>query len=490
MLETSPFTALSDPALLRKACYINGTWHQAGERRLDVSDPASGKVIAHVPYFGAEETRLAIDSAAAAFPAWRDKTSRERAVLLERWYDLMHAHSDDLALIMTVEQGKPLAEAKGEITYAASFLKWFAEEGRRLYGDTIPTHDPDKRILTIRQPIGVVASITPWNFPAAMITRKAGPALASGCTFVGKPASATPLSALALAELADRAGIPAGVFNIITGSAREIGGEMTSNPIVRKLTFTGSTEIGKELIRQCAGTVKRVSMELGGNAPFIVFDDADVDAAVIGAIACKFRNTGQTCVCANRIYVQSGVYDAFCDKLAAAIATLKVGHGLDDSTTVGPLIDDAAVAKVEEHIADATDKGGRILCGGRRHALGGRFFEPTLLRDATAAMTVSREETFGPLAPLFRFETEAEAISMANDTEFGLAAYFYARDMGRVMRVAEALESGMVAINSGILSTEVAPFGGVKESGIGREGGHQGIDEFVETKYILLSGIL
>ena len=482
--------ALTDPDLFRELCYIDGQWVGAdsGETQ-EVNNPASGDVMGTVPKMGAAETRRAIEAAERAWPAWRAKTAKERAAVLRRWYELMMENQDDLAVLMTMEQGKPLAEAKGEIAYGASFIEWFAEEGKRIYGDTIPQHQPDKRIVVIKQPVGVVATITPWNFPNAMITRKCGPALAAGCPVVVKPAGQTPYSALALAELAERAGLPKGLLNVVTGSASAIGGEMTGNPIVRKLSFTGSTEIGKLLMEQSAGTVKKVSMELGGNAPFIVFDDADLDAAVEGAMLCKFRNTGQTCVCANRILVQDSVYDAFAEKLAAAVAKLKVGNGLEAGISQGPLIDMAAVEKVEEHVADATEKGARVVAGGARHELGGSFFQPTLLADVTTEMKVTREETFGPVAPLFRFETEDEAIALANDTEFGLAAYFYARDLGRVWRVGEALESGIVGINTGIISTEVAPFGGVKESGVGREGSRYGIDEFLEVKYLCMGGV-
>jgi succinate-semialdehyde dehydrogenase / glutarate-semialdehyde dehydrogenase len=454
-----------------------------------VRNPATGETLGSVPNMGAEETRVAIEAAAAAFPAWAARTAKECAGLLRRWFELILANQDDLAVLMTAEQGKPLAESKGEIAYAASFIEWFAEEGRRVYGDVIPSHQPDKRILVLRQPVGVVAAITPWNFPAAMITRKAGPALAAGCTFVCKPATQTPFSALALAELADRAAIPKGVFNVVTGSATQIGGEMTSNPRVRKLTFTGSTEIGKKLMAQCAGTMKKISMELGGNAPFIVFDDADLDAAVQGAITSKYRNTGQTCVCANRLLVQAGVYDEFARRLGTAVASLRIGDGLAGATDQGPLIDAKALAKVEEHVADAVAKGAKIAAGGRRHALGGTFYEPTVLLGVTSAMAVAREETFGPVAPLFRFETEAEAIAMANDTEFGLAAYLYTRDLARSWRVSEALEYGIVGLNTGLISTEVAPFGGVKESGSGREGSKYGILDYTEIKYLCVGGI-
>ncbi len=481
---------LRDQNLLRQSCYVDGRWLPAeGGATLPVRNPATGETLGSIPNMGANETRAAIEAAAKAFPAWAARTAKDRAVLLRRWYELILAHVDDLAVLMTAEQGKPLAESKGEITYAASFIEWFAEEGKRVYGDVIPTHQPDKRILVLRQPVGVVAAITPWNFPAAMITRKAGPALAAGCTFVCKPATQTPFSALALAELADRAGIPKGVFNVLTGSAAQIGGEMTSNPLVRKLTFTGSTEVGKKLMAQCASTMKKVSMELGGNAPFIVFDDADLDAAVQGAITSKYRNTGQTCVCANRLLVQAGVYDEFARKLGAVVAALRIGDGLAGATDQGPLIDSKALAKVEEHVADAVAKGAKIITGGRRHALGGTFFEPTVLTDVTPAMAVAREETFGPVAPLFKFQSEAEAIAMANDTEFGLAAYLYTRDLARSWRVSEALEYGIVGLNTGLISTEVAPFGGVKESGTGREGSKYGILDFTEIKYLCVGGI-
>ena len=481
---------LNDTSLLRQEAFICGGWIAAdSSETIAVTDPASGEVLGTVPNMGGAETRRAIEAAEVAFLDWRARTAKERAVIIRRWYELVVENADDLALIMTHEQGKPLAEAKGEIIYAASFLEWFAEEGKRIYGDVIPPHATDKRIIVTKEPIGVVGAITPWNFPAAMITRKAGPALAAGCTIVCKPASATPFSALALAELAERAGVPAGVLNVITGSALEIGGELTSNPAVRKITFTGSTEVGKKLLVQAAATVKKVSMELGGNAPFIVFDDADLDAAVEGAMMSKYRNTGQTCVCANRLYVQAGVYDAFLEKLKTEVEKLKVGPGLEKGVTQGPLIDMAAVEKVEEHLKDALDKGARLVSGGQRHALGGTFYEPTIIADATQDMQVTREETFGPLAPVIRFETEEEAVSLANDTEFGLAAYFYTRDIGRIWRVGEAIESGIIGINTGIISTEVAPFGGVKESGIGREGSYQGIEEYVETKYLCFGGI-
>jgi len=478
---------LKDPGLFRQQCYIDGRWCGADDAKtLSVSNPATGQPLGTVPNMGAAETRRAIEAANAAWPAWRAKTAKERAVVLRKWHDLMMANQEDLAVLMTAEQGKPLTESRGEIDYAESFIEWFAEEGRRIYGDTIPTHQADKRIVVIKEPIGVCAAITPWNFPAAMITRKAGAALAAGCTMVAKPASATPFSALALAELAERAGMPKGVFSVVTGSARAIGGEMTANTLVRKLSFTGSTEIGKELLGQCAGTVKKTSMELGGNAPFIVFDDADLDAAADGAMASKYRNAGQTCVCANRLLVQDAVYDAFAAKLVERVKKLKVGNGMEPGTTIGPLIDGNAVEKVEVHIADALAKGARVVVGGKRHALGGLFFEPTVLADVDRSMRIASEETFGPVAPLFRFKDEAEAIRMANDTEFGLASYFYARDLGRVWRVSEGLEYGMVGINTGMISTAIAPFGGVKESGLGREGSRYGIEEYLEVKYLCM----
>jgi succinate-semialdehyde dehydrogenase/glutarate-semialdehyde dehydrogenase len=481
---------LNDPTLLRQQCYIDGTWRDADAGgTLQVTNPATGVVLGTVPNMGTAETRTAIEAAAAAFPAWAARTAKDRATLLRRWHDLMLLNADDLAQLMTAEQGKPLGEARGEILYAASFIEWFAEEAKRVYGDVIPGHQPDKRIFVLRQPVGVVAAITPWNFPAAMITRKAGPALAAGCTFVCKPAAQTPYSALAMAELAHRAGIPRGVFSVVTGSATAIGGEMTSNPIVRKVTFTGSTAIGKKLMEQCAGTLKKLSLELGGNAPFIVFDDADLDAAVQGAIASKYRNTGQTCVCANRLLVQEGVHDAFVAKLVDAVKKLRVGDGLAGPTEQGPLIDDKAVAKVEEHVADALAKGGQIALGGKRHALGGTFFEPTIITGVQPSMLVAREETFGPVAPVFRFKDEQEAIRMANDTEFGLASYFYTKDLARSLRVAEKLEYGIVGLNTGIISTEVAPFGGVKESGFGREGSKYGILDYTELKYLCIGGI-
>ncbi|MEO7726633.1 MAG: NADP-dependent succinate-semialdehyde dehydrogenase, partial [Burkholderiales bacterium] len=448
-----------------------------------------GMQIGTVPKMGAAETRRAIEAANAAWPAWRARTAKERSIILRKWFDLMMANQDDLAILMTTEQGKPLAESKGEIAYGASFIEWFAEEGKRIYGDVIPQHQADKRIVVIKQPIGVCAAVTPWNFPNAMITRKAGPALAAGCTMVIKPASYTPYSALALCELAERAGIPKGVISVITGSSGPIGNELTSNSIVRKFTFTGSTEVGKQLMAQCAGTVKKVSLELGGNAPFIVFDDADIDAAVEGAMLSKFRNTGQTCVCANRLFVQEGVYDKFAQKLGEKVAAMKVGNGLEDGVMQGPLIDMKAVEKVEEHIADAVGKGARIVTGGKRHAKGSTFFEPTVLADVKTDMKITHEETFGPVAPLFRFKTEQELIKLANDTEYGLASYFYSRDIGRIWRVAEALEYGIVGINVGIISNEIAPFGGIKESGIGREGSKYGIEDYLEIKYMCIGGI-
>ena len=482
--------ALGDPTLFRQQCYVNGGWIDARSGdAIDVHNPATREVVGTVPALGREETRAAIEAADAAWSGWRSRPAKDRAGLLRRWFELLMAYQDDLAVLMTSEQGKPLAESRGEIAYAASFIEWFAEEAKRVYGDVINHPQPGKRILVLKQPIGVVASITPWNFPAAMITRKCAPALAAGCPVVIRPASQTPFTALALAELADRAGIPPGVVNVVTGPSGPMGAELTSNPIVRKLSFTGSTEVGKLLMSQCAATVKKVSLELGGNAPFIVFDDAYLDAAVAGAMASKYRNAGQTCVCANRVLVQDAVYDAFAAKMAEAVAGLKVGNGLEEGTQQGPLIDMRAGEKVEEHIADAVGKGAAVAVGGGRHSLGGSFFEPTLLTGVTPAMAVAREETFGPLAPLFRFSTEDEAIRMANDTEFGLAAYFYSRDIGRVWRVSEGLEYGIVGVNEGIISNEVAPFGGVKESGIGREGSKYGMDDFVEIKYLCMGGI-
>ena len=481
---------LTDSKLFRQQCFIDGAWVDADSgETVDVTNPATGEKLGTVPKAGAAETRRAIEAANAAWPAWRAKTAKERSIILRKWFDLMMANQEDLGTLMTAEQGKPLAEAKGEVGYAASFIEWFAEEGKRIYGDTIPQHGADKRIVVTKEPVGVVAAITPWNFPVAMITRKAGPALAAGCPIVIKPATETPYSAFAMAELADRAGVPKGIINVITGKSSEIGTEMTSNPIVRKLTFTGSTEVGKILLEQCAGTVKKVSMELGGNAPFIVFDDADLDAAVQGAMTSKYRNTGQTCVCANRIYVQDGVYDEFLSRFSQAISAMKVGDGLKGETQQGPLINMAAVEKVEEHLKDAVDNGARVVLGGKRHELGGTFFEPTLVADVTQKMKVAKEETFGPLAPVFRFKTDDEVVEWANDTEFGLAAYFYSRDIGRIWKTAEKLEYGIVGINEGIISTEVAPFGGMKESGMGREGSKYGIEDYVETKYLCMGGI-
>jgi succinate-semialdehyde dehydrogenase/glutarate-semialdehyde dehydrogenase len=479
---------LRRPDLLRETAYVAGEW-VTSDATIDVVNPATGDVVARVPSLGGAETRRAIDAAAEAMPAWAAKTAKERAAVLRRWFDLIVANQDDLATIMTAEQGKPLAEAKGEIVYAASFIEWFAEEGKRIYGDVIPQHRADHRIVTLKQPIGVTAAITPWNFPAAMITRKAGPALAAGCPMVLKPAAQTPLSAFALAVLAEEAGLPKGLLSVLTGRASAIGGELTGNPMVRKLSFTGSTEIGKLLMAQCAGTVKKMSLELGGNAPFIVFDDADLDSAVAGAIASKYRNAGQTCVCANRIYVQSGIHDAFVERFAQAARNLRLGNGAEAGVDIGPLIDEAAVKKVETHLADATAKGARVVAGGRRAQLGGTFYEPTVITGVTRDMIVTQEETFGPLAPIYRFDDEADVVAQANDTQFGLAAYFYARDLGRVWRVAEALEYGIVGINTGIISTEVAPFGGVKESGIGREGSRYGIDDYLEIKYLCIGGI-
>ncbi|NNE05327.1 MAG: NAD-dependent succinate-semialdehyde dehydrogenase [Xanthomonadales bacterium] len=482
---------LKDQGLFRTEAFIDGKWIGAGDgKTFAVKNPADGSELAQVPDLDATDARSAIEAANRAWPQWRDKTAKDRAAILRRWFELMLEHKDDLARLMTAEQGKPLSESAGEVMYGASFVEWFAEEGKRVYGDVIPTHMSDRRIIVIKQSVGVVAAITPWNFPNAMITRKAGPALAAGCPIVIKPAGETPLSALALAELADRAGIPAGVFNVLTTTrSKEVGVEMTESPLVRKFSFTGSTGVGKQLIRQCASTVKKVSMELGGNAPFIVFDDADIDAAVEGAIISKYRNAGQTCVCANRIYAQEGIYDEFVEKLIVATRDLMVGRGDEAGVNIGPLISSSAVQKVEELLEDALSKGAKIAAGGGRHDLGGLFFEPTVVRDATQDMDFAREEIFGPVAPVFRFKEEQDVIDMANDTEFGLASYFYARDLGRVFRVAEALEYGMVCINDGILSTEVAPFGGMKESGTGREGSKYGIDEFIEIKYITLAGL-
>ncbi|HUQ27786.1 MAG TPA: NAD-dependent succinate-semialdehyde dehydrogenase [Usitatibacter sp.] len=487
--RTAP-PSLKDPTILRDRCLVDGQWVEADSKaRIKVDNPADGALIATVPDCGAAETRRAIAAADAALPAWRALLAKDRSAILRKWFDLMVANADDLAAILTAEQGKPLAEARGEVLYGASFIEWFAEEAKRVYGDVIPSPWNDKRLVVIKQPIGVVGAITPWNFPNAMITRKAGPALAAGCTMVLKPASQTPLSALALAELAARAGVPKGVFNVVTGNARAIGGEMTSNPTVRKITFTGSTEIGRVLMRQSADQIKKLGLELGGNAPFIVFDDADLEAAAAGAIVSKYRNNGQTCVCANRIYVQDKVYDAFAAKLAEKVKVLKVGNGTHPGVVLGPLIDDKAVEKVEEHVADAIAKGAKVALGGKRMSIGPRFFEPTILTGVTKDMKVSSEETFGPVAPLFRFTDEADVIAQANNSEFGLASYFYARDMGRVWRVAEALEAGIVGINTGLISTEVAPFGGVKQSGLGREGSKYGIDDFLQIKYLSMGGI-
>jgi succinate-semialdehyde dehydrogenase / glutarate-semialdehyde dehydrogenase len=481
---------LRDPELLRLDLFVDGAWTPASDgARFDVTDPGTGEPVGAVASATRADVRRAIDAAAEALPAWAARPATERARIMRRWFDLIVENADDLAAILTAEQGKPVAEAKGEILYGAAFIEWFAEEAKRVYGETIPTNVAGRRLLVLKQPIGVCAAITPWNFPMAMIPRKAGPALAAGCTMVLKPASATPLSALALAELADRAGLPAGVFGVVPGAASVVGDELATNPIVRKLTFTGSTEVGRELMAKCAGTIKKVSLELGGNAPLIVFDDADLDTAVEGAIASKFRNTGQTCVCANRLLVQDGIHDAFVERFSAAVAAMRVGNGFEDGVELGPLIDDAAVEKVEEHLADALERGATVTTGGGRHALGGTFFDPTVLVGATAEMRVAREETFGPLAPIFRFSTEEEAIRIANATEYGLAAYFFAADNARIWRVGEALEFGIVGINTGAFSYEGAPFGGVKESGIGREGSHHGIDEFVEVKYLAIGGI-
>jgi succinate-semialdehyde dehydrogenase/glutarate-semialdehyde dehydrogenase len=488
-----PAIPLKDPKLFRTQCYVEGQWVGAQSGNMfPVDNPATGETLGSVPDMGAAETRQAIEAAERAWPAWRAKTAKERAAILRKWFELMMANQEDLAQILTAEQGKPLAEARGEIAYGASFIEWFAEEGKRAYGDVIPAHQADKRILVLKEPVGVCALITPWNFPNAMITRKAGPALAAGCTVVLKPAEQTPFSALAMAELAERAGIPKGVLNIITGStesASAIGKELCASPKVRKLSFTGSTEVGRILMRQSADTVKKLSLELGGNAPFIVFDDADLDAAVEGAIASKYRNAGQTCVCANRLYVQDGVYDAFAAKLAEKVKAFTVGAGTEPNVVIGPLIDEQGMKKVEQHVADALGKGAKALLGGRRHVKGGRFYEPTVLTGVTPEMIVSFEETFGPVAPLIRFKTEADVVGLANNTEFGLSGYFYSRDIGRVFRVAEAMEVGIVGVNVGIISTEVAPFGGVKQSGLGREGSKYGLDEFLEVKYVLLGGI-
>jgi len=490
MLNQIAKLPLKDPSLFRQANCIDGKWVQADSgRMIQVKNPATGELVGEVPALGAAETRRAIEAAHRAQPAWRAMLAKDRATILRKLFDLMLANADDLATIMTAEQGKPWPEARGEIAYAASFIEWFAEEGKRVYGDTIPQNAKGRRVIVLKEPIGVFAAITPWNFPTAMITRKAGPGWAAGCTGVLRPASQTPFSALALAVLAERAGMPAGVCNVITGPSGETGGELTANPLVRKLSFTGSTEVGAMLLAQCAPTIKKTSMELGGNAPFIVFDDADLDAAVIGAMASKYRNAGQTCVCANRILVQDGVYDAFTAKLKVAVEELKVGNGMDSGVTQGPLINAAAVSKVEAHIADALKRGASIVTGGHRHALGGNFFEPTILANVPSDADIFREETFGPVAPLFRFSTEEEAVRMANDTEFGLASYFYSRDIGRIFRVAEALEYGIVGINEGIVSTEIAPFGGMKSSGLGREGSKYGIEDYLEIKYLAIGGI-
>jgi succinate-semialdehyde dehydrogenase/glutarate-semialdehyde dehydrogenase len=484
-MSTNPLR-LKDASLLETRAYVNGAW-VAGERSFPVHNPASGDLVAEVSDLNPGDAARAIDAAHAAQPGWAARTGKERAAVLRRWFDLMVENADDLATILTAEMGKPWPEARGEILYGASFIEWFSEEAKRIYGETIPGHQPDKRIVVIRQPVGVVGSITPWNFPNAMIARKVAPALAVGCSFVARPAELTPLSALAMAVLAERAGVPAGIFNVIPSSdSAAIGAELCANPKVSKITFTGSTRVGKILMRQCADTVKKMSLELGGNAPFIVFDDADIDAAVEGAVIAKYRNGGQTCVCANRIYVQSGVYDQFAEKLAAKVRELKLGNGLEDGVNLGPLISEAALAKVEDHVADALAKGAQVLEGGSRSNLGGTYYRPTVLGGVTSDMKVAREETFGPVAPLFRFEDEAEAIALANDTEFGLASYFYSKDLGRVWRVAEALESGMVGINTGLISTEVAPFGGIKQSGLGREGSRHGAEDYLEMKYLCM----
>ncbi|HEX7043191.1 MAG TPA: NADP-dependent succinate-semialdehyde dehydrogenase [Burkholderiales bacterium] len=481
---------LSDPELLREQCYIDGEWIGAADgKRTPVHNPADGSIVGSVPWLGAAETRDAIQAAQRAWPAWRARTAKERGAILRRWAELLLAHREDLAMLLTAEQGKPLPEARGEIAYAASFLEWFAEEGKRVYGDIIASPQPDKRLLVMKEPVGVCVAITPWNFPAAMITRKAAPALASGCVMIVKPAEQTPLTALALAELSRRAGVPRGVFSVVTGEPSVIGKEMTENPLVRKLSFTGSTEVGRLLMSQCAGTIKKISLELGGNAPFIVFDDADLEAAVDGAIASKYRNSGQTCVCANRILVQEGIYDAFAARLTEKVRAFKVGGGMESGVAIGPLIDAQAIAKVEEHVADAVARGARVVTGGKRHARGGNFYEPTVLVDVVPGARAAREETFGPVAPLLRFRDEAEALRLANDTEFGLAAYFYTRDVARIFRMGEGLEYGMVGVNTGLISNEVAPFGGMKQSGIGREGSKYGIEEYLEVKYLCIGGM-
>ncbi len=479
---------LKDQQLLKFEAFINNIWTDARNgSRMPVTNPATGEIIGTVPDMGIAETRKAIDSANAALPSWRNKTAKQRAEILNQWFSLMMEHQEDLAKIMTAEQGKPIAESRGEIAYAASFIQWFAEEGKRVYGDVIPSHQTDTRIVVLKEPVGVCAAITPWNFPAAMITRKAGAALAAGCTMIVKPAGQTPLTALALAELGLRAGLPSGVLNIVTGSSEPIGKELTSSPIVRKLTFTGSTQVGKLLMGQCADTIKKISLELGGNAPFIVFEDADLNQAIAGAVLCKFRNTGQTCVCANRFLIQSSIYNEFAERLKQTVSAFRVGPGDKPGVQQGPLIDIQALEKVERHLADAVSKGGIVLTGGKRHTLGGTFFEPTVLTEAHSSMLIAREETFGPVAALFRFDTEDQAVAMANDTRFGLASYLYTRDLGRTWRVAEALEYGMVGINTGFISTEIAPFGGMKESGLGREGSKYGIDEFIEVKYLCMA---
>ena len=485
-----PSIALKDPSLLRQQCYVDGRWSDADDRgTMRIDDPATGAPVGTAPVFHAAETKRAIEAASRAWPGWRAKTARERASILRRWNDLVLANADDLALILTREQGKPLAEAKGEITIGAAYIEWFAEEARRIYGDVIPTIGNDRRLVVIKEPVGVCAAITPWNFPSSMITRKVSPALAAGCTVVIKPAEATPFSAFALAELAHRAGFPPGVLNVITGDAPSIGGELCANPTVRKLSFTGSTEVGRLLMKQVAPTIKKISLELGGNAPFIVFDDADLDAAAEGAMVSKYRNAGQTCVCANRLFVQEKIYDAFAAKLAAKVAAIKVGGGTEAGVTQGPLINAEAIAKVEEHVRDAKSLGATVVTGGRRHALGGTFFEPTVLTGVTPEMQIFREETFGPVAPLIKFRDDAEVVELANRSEFGLASYFYSRDIGRIWRVAEALEYGMVGVNTGLITTEVAPFGGMKQSGLGREGSKYGVEEFVEVKYLCFGGI-